>query len=173
MKPHGDSDDRAGLRPAAPRGDAGFTLLEVMAALTIFLFGIVGVLALFTAGLGLHRDAQRKAMIAIASDEVRAAVETRLAKAVEGGADADLQPIEDVPIANHPGYFYSAELSVDPEVGVAGGVLADVFVFALDVGKERGSRFTIFVRSGARPENQIRKALGLGAVEVVPAEGGK
>lgn len=158
---------------ATPRSEAGFTLLEVMAALTIFLFGIVGVLALFTTGLGLHRDAQRKAMIAIASDEVRAAVETRLGKAIELGADADLSPIEPIPVAAHPGFFYSADLSVDPELGAAGGVLARVFVFALDVGKERGSEFTIFVRSGARPENQIRRALGLGAIETAPAPSGK
>lgn len=162
------------MKPQAPaRADSGFTLLEVMAALSIFMFGIVGVLALFTAGLGLHRDAQRKAMIALASDEVRSVVETRLAKAVDLGADADLAPIEDVPIANHPGYFYSAELSVDPELGAAGGVLANVFVFALDVGKERGSEFTIFVRSGARPENQIRKALGLGNPETGLTPAGK
>jgi prepilin-type N-terminal cleavage/methylation domain-containing protein len=161
------------LAPSPTRAARGFSLIEVMAALVIFMFGALGVLALFVGGLSLHRDAQRKAMIAIASDEVRAAVETRLAKTIEQGQDADLTPIDGVPVAGHPGYFYSADLAVDPVTGAGDGILARVFVYALDVGKQRGAEFTVFVRNGARPEDQIRRALGLGAPTVATPESGQ
>ena len=157
------------LPPAnPPRAQRGFTLIEVMAALVIFMTGIVGVLAMFTSGLALHRDAERRAVIANSSDGVRAAVEGWLAETIlqgKNGAQVDLPKIEGVPVPEYDGYFYSAELSVDPELGPAGGVLARVFVFAKDIGKLRGMEFTLFVPAGARPELEIRKALGLGRAD--------
>jgi hypothetical protein len=156
--------------PAAAR-ERAFTIMEVMAALMIFVTGVVGVLALFMSGLALHRDAQHQAAVALASDEVRARVETWLSRVIEEGADnknVELPKMEDQPIDAHPGYFYSATLSVDPLLGAQGGVLARVFVYTVDVGKEKGDEFTMFVRSGARPENQIRRALGIGVQPAPP-----
>ncbi len=160
---------RSQTTPATPRTnrrEGGFTILEVLAALMIFLTGVVGVLALFMSGLALHRDAQHQSAVALASAEVRARVETWLSRVIDESGDnknVELPKMEDQPIDAHPGYFYSAALSVDPTLGVQGGVLAKVFVYTMDVGREQGDEFTMFVRSGARPENQIRKALGIGA----------
>ena len=45
--------------PHQRENEAGFTLLEVMAALSVFLIGIVGVLSLFTSGTRLHLQSER------------------------------------------------------------------------------------------------------------------
>ena len=137
---------------------AGFTLIEVMAALTIFMVGIVGVLALLASGLALHRDAMRKATVAIASDDVRGRVEAWLATAGQSDS-AELPKIEGLPVEGYNGYFYSADLAVDPQQGPKGGVVAKVFVYGRDLGKQRGSEFLLFVRPGEQSGPAIRRAL--------------
>ncbi len=44
------------------RREDGFTLMEVLAALTVFLVGIVGVVSLFTSGTILHQSSQKLAV---------------------------------------------------------------------------------------------------------------
>lgn len=144
----------------APRAASrGFTLLEIMAALIIFLAGVVGVLALFASALAMHRDATRQAVVAQAADEVRTEIDRILIDLAEGDADLEsLPPLQAVPLASHPGYFYSAQLTPDPELGLDGGILAQVHVFTRDVGKEKGETFTLFRRPRADPELLIRRA---------------
>jgi prepilin-type N-terminal cleavage/methylation domain-containing protein len=145
-------------RAANARRQGGFTLIEVMAALVIFLSGVVGVIALFASGLALHRDATRKAHVALVADEVRGIVEARLAPlTIEDGAD--LPVLTDVPVEGRPGYFYSVEMAVDPELGARGGILAAVFVYARDLGRARGADFSVFVRPGERAGGAIRDIL--------------
>ena len=52
------------------RHTAGFTLLEVMAAITVFLVGIVSILALLTAGTRLHQESQQEGVTADTAEEV-------------------------------------------------------------------------------------------------------
>ncbi len=146
--------------PGTPRGrSGGFTLLEVMAALTIFLTGIVGVLALFAGGLALHRGATQRATVANLSSLVQERVERLLAESAEvGPAEQPVRPAE-VAIEEYPGYFYSIEqLETDPEAGTAGGVLATVRVYTLDAGRKKGESFLLFVRPRADPQALIRRA---------------
>lgn len=140
----------------------GFTLLEVMAALMIFTTGVVGILALFASGLALHREAMQRSIVTTVSEDVRARLDAALAS-LDASAPSDALPaFEKVPIDGYPNYFYTAELAIDPKLGLAGGVYADVHVFTIDVGKEKGERFKLFVRPGAYPELQIRRAISGG-----------
>lgn len=146
---------RSVLRDARTRG---FTLLEVMAALVIFMVGIVGVLALFATGLGLHQDATQRTIVAIATEEVR----TRVEEALEDltAPDAVLPEFREVAVKGRPGYFFDVDLEVDSDLGLAGGVMAKVFVYTREAGVKDGERFTLFVTPGRSPENLIRKARG-------------
>jgi prepilin-type N-terminal cleavage/methylation domain-containing protein len=138
------------------RVERGFTLLEVLVAMMVFLVGIVGILGLFTAALGMHRDATRRARTAIASAEVQALIRAELDSIVD--PNAELKPLVKVPIPGERNLFYSVTFSVDPARGVTGGVVADVHVFAMDAGRERGDSFTLYLRPRATPEALIRKA---------------
>ena len=145
------------MNPPARAPERAFTLLEVMAAMVVFLVGVTGILGLFATGLALHRDATHKTMVAIASDEVRARVEEALAEAVLD-AGAELPVLEQMPIEGYPGYLYTATLTPEADEGAAGGVLADVFVYTVDAGQQKGERFKLYVRPSARPEALIRAA---------------
>lgn len=147
----------APIHARADRRRSGFTLLEVMAAMVIFLVGIVGVLALFASGLAIHRTATQRAVVAAASEDVRARIEALLA---DLPANVDLPKVERVPVEGHVGYYYSAVLTPDPDRGIEGGVLAQVRVFTLEAGAERGEAFTVFTRPKADAAAEIRRALG-------------
>lgn len=67
-------------RPGARRA-AGFTLLEVMAALSVFLIGIVSVLALLTTGTRLHQESLGMSLSADAAEEILLLAERELAQA--------------------------------------------------------------------------------------------
>ena len=59
-------------------GEGGFTLMEVVTAVFIFLLGIVGVIALFAAAGMLHRSARDKTHVALAVEQVIAEIELKL-----------------------------------------------------------------------------------------------
>lgn len=132
----------------------GFTLLEVMASMVVFLIGVVGILALFATGLAVHRDASQRTMVSIASDEVRSLVMEQLIGLT--GEGVVLPTLNAVPLPGYPGYFYDAGLVPDQQDGVDGGILADVYVYTRDAGQVRGERFKLFVRPNAGPERLIR-----------------
>ena len=52
------------------RRDAGFTMMEVLAALTVFLIGVAGVLSLLTSGTHLHQSSQNTSGLADTVEEV-------------------------------------------------------------------------------------------------------
>ena len=53
---------------------------------------------------------------------------------------AELPKIEGLPVEGYNGYFYSADLAVDPQQGPKGGVVAKVFVYGRDLGTIRSHR---------------------------------
>jgi len=79
------------------RRQQGFTLLEVMAALSIFLIGVVGVISLFTSGTKLHQDAENRSRVLDLQGALLLRVERELAAAVqempEEGIEAGRQPL--------------------------------------------------------------------------------
>jgi len=145
--------------------ESGFTLLEVMAALVIFLTGVVFVLALFASGLAQHRTATQRAMIAQASELVRGRLDLLLLELGEPsgknapGAASELPKPQEVPVSEFPGCFYSVErIEADPDEGAAGGVMLTVFIYTLEGGRKKGERFTLFFRPGSDPGALIRRA---------------
>ena len=79
-------------RTFRPRGCRGFTLLEVMAALSVFLIGIVSVLALLTAGTRLHQESQNMGITADVSEEVLLLCSRELAESTTAGGAAQGLP---------------------------------------------------------------------------------
>lgn len=77
------------------RGAAGFTLIEILVALFIFLAGVSGILALMTTGLALHRDGLQLGRAARELDDVAALLARELAagRHVDGAGDlVDVPP---------------------------------------------------------------------------------
>ena len=60
----------SGVATHGRRGQDGFTLIEVMAALVVFLVGVVGVLGLLMSGTRLHQDSQNLVMTNDVAEEV-------------------------------------------------------------------------------------------------------
>ncbi len=145
-------------RTCDPRDRArGFTLLEVLAALTVFLVGVVGILGLFATGLAIHRDATERQIRAQVTEEVRVRIEDRLRNAPNG--EPDLSAVKDVPVEGRQNVFYSVRFAVDPEApadAARGGVLATVEVYTKDAAKKHGESFTVFSRPNADPSALIR-----------------
>lgn len=107
------------LECGAPRRrDAGFTLLEVMAALSIFLVGIVSVLALLSTGTRLHQDSRAMAIAADAAEEIllRATSELSELASAEGAALPELATAQPVP--GRPGLSYQWRVITAPEGGL-------------------------------------------------------
>jgi type II secretory pathway component PulJ len=52
------------------RGESGFTLIEVMAAIFVFMIGVVGILGLLAAGTRLHQESQRLVLTNDVAEEV-------------------------------------------------------------------------------------------------------
>lgn len=77
------------------RRAAGFTLIEILVALFIFLAGVGGILALMTTGLALHRDGLHLGRAARGLDDVAALLARELAagRHVDGAGDLlDVEP---------------------------------------------------------------------------------
>ena len=80
------------------RAERGFTLLEVMAALAIFLIGIMSVLALLSAGTRMHSDSQRLGVTNDAADEVLLLAEREVAeRAPLASRDANATGLPEAP----------------------------------------------------------------------------
>lgn len=112
------------------RSEAGFSLVEILVAMMIFLVGIGGILALLGTGLSLHRDGLSLAAGVREVDEI----ERRIAADVASGAlwDEAEGGWQDVPPTRLPsGTWYDAAL--EPEIG-----------------NEREGSVLVFVRIGGR-----------------------
>ena len=84
------------MRALARRPEAGLTLLEVLAALAIFLIGILAVLSLLTAGTRMHQDSQLLCRASEVANQVLLIAERELA-GTPLAADAEL-PRRDTPL---------------------------------------------------------------------------
>ncbi|HVQ27019.1 MAG TPA: prepilin-type N-terminal cleavage/methylation domain-containing protein [Planctomycetota bacterium] len=92
--------------PRHPPGQRGFTLIEILVALMIFLAGVSGLLALLTTGLALHGQGLALSRATARLDEVGAEVQRQVAAGERW--DAERQAYTDVEAGQLPdGTWYS------------------------------------------------------------------
>ena len=140
---------RMGMR--AVRAVSGFTLLEVVTAVFIFLLGIVGVISLFTAGTMLHRGARNKARVALAVPWVMQRIEEKIDAAAREGKAVPEELDEAIP--GFEPFRYRAELAGLQEEG--GAVQARVRILWKEKGRERGVEFDWIFRPGPSEEGVV------------------
>jgi len=98
------------------RREGGLTLLEVLAALGVFLVGILGILSLLTAGTRMHQQSQNMVAVADVVDEVEMLVEREMSlrPSLQGGLPQ--APSEPTPVPGREFYSYMWSLrDVDPD----------------------------------------------------------
>lgn len=104
-----------GRAASSHSGRAGFTLVEVLLALAILLFGMSAVLGLFTFGAALSRSAQLRTVGASATDAVLADLEETLFPLDAQGEAGEPRPIADRLVPGYPDLVYSARATPNPE----------------------------------------------------------
>lgn len=104
---------RSPNRCRAARG--GFTLVEVLLALAILLFGMSAVLGLFTFGAALSRSAHLRTVGASATDAVVADLDETLFPLDAQGEAGEPRPIRDRPVPGYPELIYSARATPNPD----------------------------------------------------------
>jgi Tfp pilus assembly protein PilE len=128
-------------------GKEGFTLIEVVSAVFIFLLGIVGVLSLFASATMLHKGARDKTMAALVIQEVLTDIEGKLQSGELSKGDGTLFPLVEEEVLGHERYRYEARF--EPIGEAEGGmVLAHIALTWKEKGKVRGETFEYIFRSG-------------------------
>lgn len=95
------------------RRNGGFTMIEVLLALGILLFGMTAVLGLLTFGAALSRTAHLRTMSASLAEAVVADLEETLFPLKDGEAGEPVE-IVDRPLAGMSGVIYSARATANP-----------------------------------------------------------
>jgi prepilin-type N-terminal cleavage/methylation domain-containing protein len=102
------------MRRLAVKRRSGFTLVEVLVALGILLFGLTAVLGLLTFGSALSRSAQLRTVGASAAEAVIADLEESLFPLQDGEA-GEPRSIDDRSVPGFPTLMYSAKARAHPE----------------------------------------------------------
>ena len=156
----------AGPRARAGRAQGGFTLIEILIALLVFLTGVTGLLALLTTALAMHRDGVTLARVSRDIDGVVA----QLRREVAAGQhwDAEQESFVDVAGAVSPGgtayavHFLPSrgEQPVLAELRVAGSV------------KElpRARTLPVVLAPGPAREDAVRRFRERGRTDLPPPE---
>jgi hypothetical protein len=126
---------------------SGFTLLEVVSAVFVFLMGVVGVISLFAAGTVLHKGAQDKTLSALVIEEVIAQIDAQLKAGSHRDGEGSLKPRIQGVVPGYLRYGYEAELRED---GLPGRsiVKARVRITWRDKGVLHGEAFDYIFRPG-------------------------
>jgi prepilin-type N-terminal cleavage/methylation domain-containing protein len=94
---------------------AGFTLIEVLLALAILLFGMSAVLGLFTFGAALSRSSHLRTVGSAATEAVLADLEETLFPLDAEGEAGEPKPIQDRAVPGYPDLLYSAHATPNPD----------------------------------------------------------
>ncbi|MFH1998866.1 MAG: prepilin-type N-terminal cleavage/methylation domain-containing protein, partial [Planctomycetota bacterium] len=87
---------------------SGFTLLEVVAAVFIFLMGVVGVISLFASATVFHKDACDKTLCALLIEQVVDEIDGNLKSGALRDPNGRLRPVKDGTIRGYDRYGYDA-----------------------------------------------------------------
>lgn len=94
---------------------SGFTLIEVLLALAILLFGMSAVLGLFTFGAALSRSAHLRTVGSSVTAAVLADLEETLFPLDAEGEAGEPRPIQDRSVPGSPELVYSARATPNPD----------------------------------------------------------
>ncbi len=99
----------------------GFTIVEVLLAMALFLVGITAVLGLFHAGGSLEREAQDRTLLAPAVQDLVTGIKGNAWRVDAGGTWLGLSEMRQEPVTGAPGYFYDLQVSLgeDPDLARA------------------------------------------------------
>ncbi|MCB9831977.1 MAG: prepilin-type N-terminal cleavage/methylation domain-containing protein [Planctomycetes bacterium] len=144
-------------RPASAA--AGFTLIEVLVAMSVLLIGMTGIITLFSTGLGLERRGSLAVDAAVALEdvmpEVRRQIEERLGE--DGGVDAVDLPRN--PIPGWVGLDYLARARRMPESNNPSAWMLEVRVIPRGVPEDQGLSYGYLpARFGRTYETLVREA---------------
>ena len=128
----------------ASNRSAGFTLLELMAAMGIFVFGLTALIGVLTIGVGTRRGAEMRTRAVLLADRVlhRIETETLVTAALPHEFEDDdlaIERVEQLQVDGFPGMKYSVEFEVEPELPEL--VLVRIRVSWLEEGEDRAQEF--------------------------------
>lgn len=133
---------------------SGFTLMEVVTAVFIFLLGIVGVISLFAAAAVFHKGASDKTRVSLALRHVISEVDERLKAGGDRNAADELMPVREENIPGFENMGYEAEFE---ETGRAGEsmVIARISLTWLERGRMKRETFDHVFRPGLSVSDTI------------------
>lgn len=119
-------------------GEGGFTLIEVMAAIFIFLIGVVGVLGLLAAGTRLHQESQRLIVSNDVAEEVLLLAQRELSERTLAAGEALPESPPPHPVPSRPEMLFSWKVVPAPDQGL---YLLRVELGWIEQGKARTTSF--------------------------------
>lgn len=159
------------MRPfdrARPRGgsESGFTLVEIMVALGVLVFGVVSLIGVMGVGVSERRGAEQRMRASRLADRVLRQVETELLAGELGSAmDSDgsggdeallaVAGVDDVPAEGDLGMKYSVRFTSDLDTPTI--VLVTVEISWLEQGASVAQKFHRVVPRGAPFSQRVQK----------------
>jgi Tfp pilus assembly protein PilV len=147
-------------------GRSGFTILEVLVAMGILLFGMTTILGLLTYGTALSRSAQLRASAASAAQATIADLEETFFP-LKDGELAEPVAIEGRAVPGAEGLVYSAKGTANPERPTEYRV--DVAMTWSSQGQKREKRFTTLLYKELQFGERLRRRATPGAEKPPPS----
>ncbi len=147
---------------ARSKSQQGFTLVEILLAMLVFLTGVAGLYALLGTGLSMQKDSLELSLLAGRRTAVRQLLEQQVqqrfladprALARNGEQEAKLEDLLEAQLPD--GSFYRVNFvagSVDPEATL---LKAEVRISGTRVGLERALPWTLFLDKGPNMASAI------------------
>lgn len=154
------------VRTLRAHGRAGFTILEVLVAMGILLFGMTAVIGLLTFGAALSKTAHLRTTAASAMEAVVADLEETLFPIVDGEA-GEPKPIEKKPLAGMEEIVYSATPRANPDDPLEYRV--DVEITWKTQGVQREKRFHVLLLREVPFGERLRRRFVAHEPAAVPA----
>ena len=130
--------------------------MEVIAAVFVFLLGIVGILSLFAAAAVLNKSAKMRTDISLVNERVIAEIDQYLKEDPKRDGKGDLLPMDDRPVPNRPRFTYRAKFTEESGTGRR-LVTAVMAINWKDKGKERAERFDHVFRPGPSMRSVVER----------------
>ena len=137
----------------------GFTLLEVMAAIAVFLVGVVGVLGLLTSGTRLHQESQNLVVTSDVAEEVLLLAQRDVSSRVKHASDPLPEAPPPAPVPSRPELKNSWRITAAPDEGL---FLLSVDVVWLENGQPRKTTFERVLPRLTTADVEARRLLGGG-----------